>query len=227
MTFGELKTEVLREAGENPALPRFWTATEAGNAINRAQSVAAWLTLCFEADGTLAHPGGFTAVAPGATFADWILPLRVRVSGLRLMPGSFEQFRAENPLWPSLPSGVARYAMEGWNQMWVYPRPAAAITLEVRRARSPIVMTLDANVPELAGEYHGALVDYAVFALRAKEGASEFAKVLPRLRRFLEAMASLAGQVRRRAIAQNYDVLPSESFVESLENPQWLSTAAK
>lgn len=211
MTAGELQQRVLARAGEDPSAPRYYTAAETLAALNEAQRVFCLLTLCLEDVGTLALTAGQGWTSLPAAFPRLLLPLRVRLVSLgKLLPARLQDLDARDPHWQVEQGVPARYACVGANLLAVSPVPAANLALEIRYARGPSVLTQATHVPEIPGEDHAALIDYAVARLRVKEGGQEFGESRPLMGRFLQAVERRAAMVRTRSRAHRYDRVPFE-----------------
>jgi hypothetical protein len=213
MTVAEIETRTLKRLDDDGAKPTFWSGKEFLAALNEAQRFFVLLTLCLEKTAPLALQPGVAFYRVGATYGDWIVPLRVTVAGtgLKVRPARLAELDAENSDWQHTPGTPARYACLGFDLVAVTPQPAAGGTsLDVTYARAPTRMTAGTETPEIPEEYHGSLIDYAIPRLRMKEGGQEFAKTLPLFKRFLADVTKLATYVRRRNLGQSYDTLPIE-----------------
>lgn len=213
MTGLELRDRLLERAGENPAQPGFYTAQQALDALNAAQRLFVLLTLCLETTGTLplAANTSFYHLLP--TFADFLLPLRVRVAGAggaKLEPCRLEDMAALDVSWPAAAGTPSKYALLGFDLLAIYKRPGATGTsLSVTYARCPVTLTAGSS-PEIPEEDHEALILAGVPILRMAEGGQEFTKTLPLFREFLRIADKRANYVRTRSLAQRYDRVPSE-----------------
>ncbi len=226
MTFAELKAEALRRAGENPALPRFYTVAEAAAAINAAQNVFAFLTLCLEDTADLTVPAGAVLTPISTTAPRWIAPLRLELDAQKLQPGNLAQFRSLNPAWldSSQRDTPQRYAMIGWDNLVAFPSPAIDTILTSRFATAPVRLVTDGQEPEIPAEDHPALVDFALLRMTAKEGAEPMTAALSGLRSFLEVAKRRMSIVKARSIQLSYDTKPSERWITMMEGAKWPST---
>lgn len=210
MTAAELRYALLQRVGEiigTSDTDTFFTDAEALVALNAAQNLFAFATLCLEAEGTLPVTSGTSAYAPATTLPYWILPLRVRDSSdAKIRPATMAELDALDPLWQTRTGTVSRYVNLGYDLLYVYKQATANLT--VTYARSPVALALDADVPMIPEEHHQALVDGAIPLLRLKEGDGELAKTLPYFERFVAAIQLEAGRVRRRNV--NFDHQPPE-----------------
>ena len=213
MTSGEIMERALRRVGEDPAAPVYYKSSEALDAVNEGQRLFCLLTWCLETTGTLNLDAATSFYHLLSTFSDLLAVLRVRVNntGARVGPGRLEDFDARNSAWQSAAGDPTDYQVLGLDLLAVTPRPAeGGRSLEVTYARTPTRMTGTSATPEIPVEFHHALVDYAVYRLRAKEGGQEFAKVLPLFVNFLDVARKFAGYVRTRMAAAGYDRVPPE-----------------
>lgn len=222
MTFGDvggvpgLITTTLRRLGDDPTLPgnqRHYTYDEVRIALNSVLRLFVLLTLCLETTATFAlDPVGVPAFYYLlATFADWLLPLRVRiVNGAKLRVSTIAELAALDSAWTQSPGIPVRYSMTGFDLLGVYQQPAVATSLSITYARTPTLMQLDTDVPEIPDRYHNNLIDGAIPLLRTKEGAAEWQKVLPLWNRYLDAATELSEKVRARNREQGYDHEPFE-----------------
>ncbi len=210
MTTAELRYALLQRVGEIVGASDadvFFTDAEALVALNAAQNLFAFATLCLEAEGTLSVTSGTSAYTPESTFPYWLLPLRVRNSSdAKIRPATLAELDALDPLWQTRTGTISRYVSVGYNLLYVYKQATASLT--VTYARSPVALALDADIPMIPEEHHPAVVDGAIPLLRLKEGDGELSKTLPYFERFVAAIQIEAGRVRRRNL--NYDHQPPE-----------------
>lgn len=211
MTVAELEARLFRRLNESSTKPVYYTGAEALAALNEAQRVFTLLTLCLESETSL-------PVLPGVAFysllplvPNWLLPLRVRIAGTggkKLSPARLDELDAADPGWNAKIGVPARYLLLGFDLLVVAPTNAVALDLVF--ARCPALLTSPAQVPEIPEVYHASLVDYAIPALRAKEGGAEFVTSLSYFERFLADAAKLGAYIRARNQAAGYDRWPFE-----------------
>lgn len=227
MTFVELQTRTLERLGEASAAPVFYTLAMVKNALNHAQQLFAFLTLCLEDTQTFALTQGqvWYTSDPGGR----IVILRARqTGGVKVIASRLADLDSLNPDWQQETQGPpARYAQTGARLFAVHPPPSAGQSIVLTLAVCPAIMTLDADVPQIPEEYHPCLMDCAVPLLRSAEGGDQFEKELPRFDAFLNAAAKLGNYVRARNLEQRYDVLPVEldkvdrsKLVEAMKMPK-------
>lgn len=211
MTAGELQTLCLQRVGEDPDSPQYYLASEALAALNMAQRLFVFLTLCLEQTATLTIPANTAFYAVTPILFDFLLPLRVRTTTKKLRAARLTDLAALDATWPIQTNTVPeRYAMVGYNLLVLYPAPADAIALPITYARCPLEMAGEWAVPEIPLEYHGCLVDGAIPLMRTKEGAQEWQKTLPLWNRFLDEVQRMGDAVRARSKEQGYDNMPFE-----------------
>lgn len=209
MNLGELKTRIFERLGENLAAPVFYTASEVTAAVNHAQQLFAFLTLCVEGTQTLLLNQGEAWYT--SDFGHIVLLKCSRTDGTKVKPSRLADLDALDPDWQKATQGPPeRYAQLGARLLAVYPPSSAAQSMVVNYAASPALLSGDSDVPQIPEEDHPALVDFAVPLLRCKEGADQLQKELPRLDEFLKAAAKRATVVKARNLAQRYDVVPVE-----------------
>jgi hypothetical protein len=211
MTASELQTLALTRLGEDPTSPSYYTEAETLTALNQGQRLFAFLTLCLETTASFALSANTTWYHLLPAYSGLIVPLRIRVvGGAKLAPARMEDLDALDPSWQTSTGTPTRYAFSGCDLLAVYPKPAGAGTvLDITFARMPADLAIGAS-PEIPDEDHLALADFAVPMCRAKEGGQEFAKVLPMLDRFMDAVQSRANYMRARNRARGYDREPPE-----------------
>lgn len=214
MTFGELKDNLLRRLGDDPSLSaaqQHYTAGQAANVLNAVQRVFVFFSLCLETTATFTVPGAsqpyFRLME---TFPDWILVLRIRSAGVKLKPSRLADLAALEQSWPRSPGSMTRYAVSGMDLLSVYKQPATDTSADITYARSPVVMAVDSDTPEIPERHHPVLVDGSIALARAKEGAQEFNKCLPLWNRFMDAVGEEAVIVRARCRELGYDGEPAE-----------------
>jgi hypothetical protein len=196
-----------------PGPQRHYTYDEVRVALNSVERLFVLLTLCLETTASFAlDPVGVPAFYRLLnTFSDWLLPLRIRiVGGAKLKVSNIAELAALDSKWTASAGTPTRYSMTGFDLLGVYQQPTVATSLSITYARCPVLMQLDADVPEIPDRYHNNLIDGAIPLLRAKEGASEWQKVLPLWDRYLDAATELSEKVRARNREQGYDHSPFE-----------------
>jgi hypothetical protein len=206
-----MTTRLLTRVGEDASNPVYYDASEALTALNQAQRLFAFLTLCLETTGSMSLTAGTAWYTMLDTFSDWLLPLRIRVTGGgKVLPARVQELNALSTTWQAAAGTPERYCALGFELMAIYKQPGSGGTsLDVTYARSPAVMT-SASTPEAPEEAHAALIDGAIPLMRAKEGAQELGKSLPFFDRFLQECQKHANFVRARNLAQRYDRQPFE-----------------
>lgn len=232
MTFGDLKSHVCMLLGESRTAPVFYTFPEIEAALNQAQRLFAFLTLCIERSVSLALESSvfFGSQLP----SDWVLPLRIKdttlaaaPSNAKVHPARLEDFIAENLWWQYDVGLPKRYAVLGSSGLVIFPAAAApGGSVRVRYAAMPVLMDSDGDIPEIPAEYHNTLADWAVVRLRCKEGGQEFMKEMARSQHFFEDAKKLALWTRSRYLGLGYDTVPSEEVIQAIEGT-WLSTLKK
>ena len=211
MTVGDLQTLVLQRLGEDASKPVYYTGAEVLSALNEAQRIMVLLTLCLERTETFPLSVGTAFYRPRTVLSDWLLPLRVRLSGgARLRPARLEDLDALDSGWQARPGYPDRYCSLGFNLLAINRQPEGPASLVVTYAKTPTKLQGVAETPEVPTEYHQALADYAINRLRMKEGGQEFTKTTPYGDRFLADCRKLGEFVRARNVAQGYDLLPFE-----------------
>jgi hypothetical protein len=75
-------------------------------------------------------------------------------------------------------------------------------------AREPFVISAFLDEPEIPGEQHIHLVDFAIAYLRLKEGGQEMANAMQHLKRFLDAAEKFNKFSAARTQGQVYDKVP-------------------
>lgn len=211
----ELQTRLLTRLGDDPTASQdqqYYTHAEALVWLNAAQRLFCMLSLCLETTATFDLRLDGTAFYHMLNyFGDWILPLRVRVTGgLKLRPARLADLAALDSQW-GLAAGVPiKYALTGFDLMAVYKQPAASTSLDITYARCPAPLILPTDVPEIPPQYHPLLIDGAIPIMRAKEGAQELQKVVALWARYLDGAQKLGDYIRARNREQGYDYLPIE-----------------
>lgn len=207
MNLSDLKTRVLEALGENAAAPVYYTAAHATAAINSAQRLFAFLTLCLEAESNLVlNPGDCWYT----TDFGHIVIMRIMRGSTKVTPCRLSDLDALDPDWQNATqAAVTRYAPTGGRLFALYPPPASG-SVTVTFAKVPAALSSDSDVPSIPVEYHPCLVDGAVVFARLREGGNELQDEMPRLERFMGSIQQMAGYVRARNAANGYDVMPPE-----------------
>lgn len=211
MTGADLYERLLKRLDEDSAAPVFYSISEAMWALSAAERLFVLLTLCLEKTDDLALSAGIAHYRLLNTFSDFLLPLRVRVSGGgRVRPMRLGELDALNPQWQATAGTPERYVCVGFDHFSVYKQPGSiGTTLDVTYARCPVTLVTTA-VPEIPEEYHADLIDAAIPLLRMKEGGQEFQKSLRFFQRFLKTAAKMGEYVRARNKAGQYDREPPD-----------------
>ncbi len=217
MTVADIAGRIITRIDDNPAGPvsvvvgggitvgGVVVADEVLAAINEGHDLAALLTLCFEQTVTFALSGCFHLVRP--TLTSFLVPLQIRVGGVRLRPSTLDELDAWNPAWQATAGTAARYATLGSNLLTVTPQQ----TVSAQLTHAYVPAALGANdTPLLPAEYHQDLVEYGVYRCRLKEGAQQLARGLGNLNTYLDSMTELGDYIRARSKAAHYDVTPFE-----------------
>lgn len=215
MIFGDMIRTTSARLGDDPTPAgsghRHYTFDEIRVALNAVQRLFVFLTLCLETTATFALD---TATKPAfyrmmLTYSDWLLPLRVRIVGAgKLIPSTVAQLAEFDDTWTKTIGTPTRYSLTGFDLLGVYKQPSAATSLSITYARTPVMLQLDADVPEIPERYHNSLIDGAIPILRVKEGAQEWQKTLPLWDRYMENIGEMAEKIRARNREQGYDHEP-------------------
>jgi hypothetical protein len=190
----------------------YYSTAEINSALNEAQRLFVLLTLCLEVTAAFTLTAAVTFYHMRTTFEDWILPLRVTtLGGSKIFPSELEDLDSLDSGWQASPGAPVRYASLGFDFFAIYQQPAAAGTVvNITYAQQPLVMAADTDTPQIQQEFHPALVAYAIYRVRMKEGAQEFAKTMPYFNSFLDEAQKCGEYVRARNIGGGYDILPFE-----------------
>jgi hypothetical protein len=209
MTAADLETRVLERLDQPGGASGHYTAQEALAAINEGIRFFTLLTLGLEATTTFAISDATAFYHMQPLIADWMLPLRMRISGgAYLRPARLDELDALNPAWEAVTGTPERYAALGFD-LCAFHKLADA-TIETTYARHPIPLAADSDEPEYPADLHPAFADYGVYRLRFREGGQEFAKTLPYLGRFMEEAQRYGDYIRARGMANRYDKLPPQ-----------------
>ena len=214
MTGKELINDTTARLGDDVSQPThsYYSRGEVLVALNQVYRLLCFLTLCLETTATYQLPGATPFSKMLLTYADWTLPLRIRLtSGAKLRPARLSEIAALDQNWTNTAGAPERYAILGFDLLCIYKVPAAATSIDIVYARSPQPLTDDtSNSPELQLEYHQSLIHGAIPLLRVKEGAQEWQKTLPLWDRYWDAAMKLAAYVRARNKEKGYDRMPAE-----------------
>ena len=216
MIASDLQNRLLERLGDTATgeyvQTGYYTPGEALAWLNAAQRLFVLLTLCLETTGSLplSADTAFYRLLP--TFTDWIVPLRVRISGgAKLKPSTLGQLASLDASWSDSAGTPDRYVVAGFDLFAIYQQPASSgTTLSLTYARCPDPLVNPSDVPEIPVEYHPALIEGAIPLCRAKEGGAEFQKVMANWNLFLDAATRMGDYVRARNKERGYDRLPVE-----------------
>ena len=214
MTLSELQTRTLQRLDEDTGGAGYFSGSDVTSALNQGQRLFALLTLCLETQDTQSLDAAVSTYRMLTVFPNWLLPLRVRVNGTggaKLAYASLTEFDALNPAWQNEAGTPERYAHLGFDFLAIHPRPAdGSVELDWTYARCPAWLAAPNGSPEIAAEHHPGLVDYAIPALRAKEGGQPFIDSLKYFDRFLEGAQRYAEFIRAKNRTARYDHEPFE-----------------
>ncbi len=210
MTVAQIQTRIWNRLDDDGT---YYPSSEVLGAINEGQRLFVLLTLCLEKTATLSDIQLVSyRLLQQSGFEDFLCPLRIRVSGgARLQASRLGELDALDDDWQATAGTPDRYAVLGLDLLCLNKQPASSGTdLSITYAHAPAIITAVGSSPEIPAEYHTDLVDYAIHALRVKEGGKDFLDTLPLLNRFLENASKLNAHVRARGLAHRYDRLPAE-----------------
>lgn len=213
MTGAQLITAITFRLGDDANLPSetYYDRGEVLVALNHVYRMMCFLTLCLETTVTYTLPANTAFVKMLPNYSDWILPLRIRLTGAaKIKPNRLSEIAALDSAWSTTTGTPERYALLGFDLLCVYKVPAANTNLDIVYAHTPAALQDDGNSPLLQTEYHQALIDGAIPLLRAKEGGQEWQKTLPLWDRYWNATMKLANYVRARNKERGYDRMPFE-----------------
>ncbi len=206
VTLGEMVTELWRMLDDDGT---YYTRLEVWHAVNAAQRLFCFLTLCLERTVTFTLTNGQTFYEIDEQVADFYAPLRVTYGGVRLTPDTIHNLDLRNRRWRNQVGDPVRYAQEGVNLLAITPQPATGSnSLQLTYAAEPAELISDMDAPEIPPDQQLHLLDFAYYWLRLKEGGEELQTAVPYLQRFLDAAQKYQSFARAKARGQNYDRRP-------------------
>jgi hypothetical protein len=190
----------------------FYTRPEALQALNTAQRLACFFSLCLEAT----FPVSIDSSAAVYTH-DGIAILRIAQASARVERVSLGSLAARDAKWyTAQENAVEAYAPLSASKFAIYPRPFFGSSLNVTTARYPALMG-EGSTPEIPDEHHQALADGAASILAGiKEGGQEQTKAKQWLAAYVKAVADIADAVRNRSRRYRYDVEPPPLAVDKI-----------
>jgi hypothetical protein len=216
VTTAELSNRILPRLDDDAASPGSVTVDPAGPvpfeilaAIAEGQELACWMTLCLETTVAVTLTASNTFWLMRALLPDYLVPLRLVGSNGRIRPATLAELDALNPSWQGEAGDPERYVALGWNVFGVNPQPVDDTAIQFTYARSPAQPVYDSFL-ELPEAYQPALIDYAIYKVKLKEGGQGLQRGIVHLNRFLDEMTNLGDYVRAKSRAARYDVLPFE-----------------
>jgi hypothetical protein len=211
VTVAQIETRIYARLDDDGT---YYTPAEVRRKINEAQRFFVLLTLCLEKTVTLALDANtaFYHLLQESGFEDFLCPLRIKVVGAsRLIKSRISDLDALDQDWQATAGTPDRYCQLGLDLVGLNRQPASTGTsLSITYAYAPAVLTASGSTPAIPAEYHPDLIDYAIHALRVKEGGKDFLDSLVLLGRFLENAAKLNEFMRGRNLSKRYDMLPAE-----------------
>lgn len=217
LNLGVLKGR-LAEMLDNPFV--YYTENEIRHAINVAQRLFCLITLCIERSVSFPLVNGQCFYTIDSVISDWIVPLRIGFSGVRLKTETLQSLDALSGAWRLTPGAPRRYVQDGFNLLGVSPQPASGVNaLTVVYAAEPSEMIADSDFPEIPPEQQILLPDAAFYLLRLKEGGAELQAAVKYWQRFLEGAQKYQSFTRARSRAQLYDRVPPD--LSTFEKGRW------
>jgi hypothetical protein len=211
VTLSDLTTRLLERVDDDAT---YYPAAETKHALNVALRLFCLLTLAVERTASFTLNAGqafYTITGAPISITDFIVPLKLTVSGSRVRPATIADLNLYSTSWRSTAGTPAYYAQHGYALFAVTPQPAGGTTqLALTYAAVPAALASNGDVPEIAEEQQPILLDFAQWWLRAKEGGAEFQTTSELLNRFLDGAQKYAGFVRARSKAQLYDKQPPD-----------------
>ncbi len=211
MTNTEILDRVTTRLGDTVgAAAAHYNRTEILVAVNQVYRLMCFLTLALETTVTFTLTAGDAFHKMLDTYADWILPLRIRSGGIKLLPARLVDLAALNSTWSVTAGTPERYALLGFDLLCIYKQPTGSVAAQITYARTPTLLVDGSGSPEIEPRFHQSLIDGAVSFLRIKEGAQEWQKTLGSWERYMDACQELADYVRARNRELGYDHTPGE-----------------
>ncbi len=212
LPLGALQNRVSQRLDEGLIGATYYTLAEITARINEGYRFFVLLTLGLETTAVVPLAAATTFYHMLSAYPDWILPLRVYSSaGAKIRPATLAELDSLDSGWTNSPGAPLRYIARGFDLFGIYPQPAAPGTnVIVTYAQAPADLVNAGDVPLIPPEYQLSLVDYAIYALRQKEGGQEFLKTLPYFDRFLSDAQEYGEYVRTRNLGNRYEATPFE-----------------
>lgn len=216
MTRAELRDAALKDLGEDPLAPVYWTATEVDDYAIELLQVFAALTWAIQSTATFTTPSApFFRIRD--YIGDFVAPIMVR-SGARIQPRTYKELAAIDEEWAKTPlvSPASGYVCRGG---LFTLSPFGPRSLTVKYVAEPPVSAATA-IP-LPDEDLPIIQGAIVWRARWKQGAQELAKEAWRIQAYVERLLYRAGKVRQVAAAERWDTTPVEqkAFQFSLKPP--------
>ena len=211
----------IERLDEIAGAPVYWSKHEIVDALNESQRFWALLTLCIERTAQFklyANTAFHNIISHADTpLADFIVPLKASLDGVRLNPATFHQLNLRNPIWSTVAAidgttPTRWYTVMGCDLLAVSPYPIADSIMLLTYAAAPAALSLASlsAVSEAPIEDHPVILDYSIYLLMQKVGGQEFANEIPRLKTFLDEAQKRGERVRSRMKAQGYERVPFE-----------------
>lgn len=214
MNLGELKTRVFGRLDDDSSSPAYYTASEVTHALNVGLRLFALLTLCVERTATVTLSAAtpfYTLSASPFSITDFLAPLKLTVAGARVRPSTLHELDMLSTAWRATAGAPAHYIQDGYELLAIYPQPAGGTTSVVLTyAAVPAALAVTGDSPEIPEEQQPALIDFAIWWLRSKEGGAEFGATNELLTRFLDTAQQYGNYVRGRSQGQLYDRVPPD-----------------
>lgn len=187
----------------------YYAVGQVDYALNRAERLFLFLTLAYEKTVSFSLVNGQYFYNISDQISDFICPLRVSHSGVRLRPDTLHEMDSRSSGWRAATGNPVRYAQHGFDTLFIAPHPVSGVhTLDFTYAAMPPVMVAPTDAPSLPGEQQSALLDIAYYLLRLPEGSAELQAAVVYFKRGIEQASKYASFIRSKSRGQIYDRLP-------------------
>src|SRR5271168_725460 len=168
----------------------YYTATETKNALNKAQRLFCFLTLCYEKTVTFDLTNSVYYYPISGQISDFLCALRVYFNNTRLIPSKLHSFDAHSDFWRTTVGAPTHYAQHGFDALFTNRfLSTGSNSLVWTYAAEPPALSLSTDTPVIPDEQQIHLLDFAYAYLRLKEGGQEMAEGMTYMQRFGMACA--------------------------------------
>ncbi len=217
MIFAEVLSLVAKKVDEDTtATHRYIADSTFTRAINRAQAIFAFLTLCYEKSSVLTFTPNEPSLEFIADIPDFIAPLKLSQGGRMLNQQSLQQIAARNNQWTGFPDMPKYYCLVASNLLAIAPPPSSVTVAQVAIVYA--AMPLDGALDLIPSEDHDAIAQGSAAIIRQLILGGQFGPGAEEdLDGYWMAIKRRTDYVMNRNKTARYDTMPAGVTKEGLK----------